>query len=116
MASVTAWQDLYRRMIIRTGTTVQIKRGNGTPVSVRGRVFMTGITVASISELTDTIGQRRPTAIILAEDLDGSAFSVPPIKGDRLIHNTKTFMVTEVDDMTRSVEGERIAYVLILVG
>lgn len=109
---------MYARQMDAHGETLTLSRA-ATTASVRGRIMMAvpgQATEKYTAQITDTIGQRRPTAVILHDDLVSSGFPVPPLKGDRLSRGAKAFMVQEVDDMTRRIAGETIAYQLILAG
>jgi hypothetical protein len=113
-----AARAMYARQIAAHGETLTLARGV-TTASVRGRIMMAvpgQATERFTAQITDTVGQRRPTAVLLAETLDAAGFPVPPARGDTLARGSKKFVVTEVDDMTRRIAGEAVAYQLILAG
>ena len=113
---------MYARQIGANGETLSLIRlapAGATTVSVRGRIMMMFPGQASdrfVSAITDTVSQRRPTAIILHDDLVTGGFPVPPVKGDVVARGSKKFKVTEADDMTRRLAGETVAYQLVLAG
>ena len=101
----------YRRMIDLNGETVTLVHDDfdtgGTSASVRARVsgFKPEELVAGIDQ-----GARR--VIVLAEDVPANCY---PSKNDKILirpgtAQQRTLSVTAVDDSTRRVAGELIAF------
>ena len=103
-----AARAMYARQIDQHGEAMTLSRG-ATTQAVVGRIIHQ---VRVSEDLTDTVSQRNLAAVILAEDLD----DLTPLRGDRLTIGTKTFVVETVDDYTRRIAGELIAYELALAG
>lgn len=99
------------RMLNDLGETVTLKRGAAT-YSVRA--LLMGV---SPSDVVGSVQQSRRKAIVSAEDVEATGFPVPFLpKQDRLIWNGETLVVIAVDDATRRVRGELIAYELGISG
>ena len=116
----TQTRAMYARQLAADGETLTLTRG-ATSVTVRGRIMMMFPGQASdryVASITDSVGQRRPTAVLLAQDLIDGGFPVPPLKGDVVtrVADSKAFRITEPDDMTRRLAGVPIAYQLVLAG
>jgi len=106
---------MYRRHFARSGETVSLVRGFGgdTPVTVAGvRARVMGFTPEELAAGVEA-GERK--VVLLAEDLAATALPVPA-KNDRIVWNGRTLNVVDVDDATRRVAGETIAFDLRVSG
>lgn len=107
----------YRRMLHLVGETVLLRRMTGTtqqsPVDAEVTARVTGY---GPQELVGAIQQGDRKVIVLAADLEGRGWPVPPKKLDRIILRPgadgagETLTVQAVDDSTRRVGGVLIAY------
>lgn len=104
-----AARAMYRRQI-KNGETVTLTRG-ATSVSVRAKPSNN-----APSELVGAIDQRDRFFIVLYDELVAADFPVPPAKGDRLTFAGNTLAVQAVDQATRRVAGEQIAYDIVARG
>lgn len=101
---------MYARLVAATGETVILRRINPaappTDVTVRARV-----TGYSPDELVGAIQQGDRKIIVLAEDIGG--FPVPiREKFDKVVVRGDEIAIEAVDDSTRRIGGELIAYEL----
>mgnify|MGYP000917389492 CR=1 FL=1 len=112
MSGITAAQARsdYRRAIADHGEAMIVRRQPSTDVEVTGirlvgqqNVEMPGTRQSSVRKF-----------LVIADDLAGIAPLQP--NRDRLIWAGKTLVIIEVDDTTRRVAGELIAYELTTVG
>lgn len=104
---------IYRNLADQYGETILLRRYSGTGAarvpadySARGRVvdFQPGELIGGIVQ-----GDRK--AIVLAEDVDGSGIALPIIGGaDKMVVRGKELAIKAVDDNTRRIAGELIAY------
>lgn len=102
---------MYRRQIALNGEEVTLRRivPNAAPINV---TVMARVTGYQPQELTDGIDQGDRKVILLADDVSASGFPVPIKLGgsDKIIVRGRTLNVQSVDDTTRSVAGQVIAY------
>lgn len=105
---------MWRALIDAYGEDVTLQRVSpAASVTVRGRV-----TGWLPEELAGGIAQGTHKVILLAEDVERSAFPMP-IKSrstDRIIAHGKTMMVDTVDDNTARVGSTLIAYLIAATG
>jgi hypothetical protein len=104
------WRDLLNAY----GETVTLQRVNpSVSKAVRGRV--TGF---APEELVGGINQGSRKVILLAEDVEGSAFPIPIKAGstDRIVAHGKTLMINDVDTSTARVGDTLIAYLITATG
>ncbi|CAJ0867131.1 hypothetical protein AMST5_01924 [freshwater sediment metagenome] len=110
MTPAQARQSLAR-MLDAHGETVTLKRGAAS-YCVRARIMG-----ASPSDVTGSVQQLGRKAIVSAEDVEAIEFPTPfRPKQDRLVWNGKTLVISAVDDATRRIQGELVAYELELSG
>lgn len=108
----------YRNMLADLGETIIIRRNNPSPaapteVTVRARVagYQPQDLVGGIKQ-----GDRR--VIVLALDLDASGFPLPLKTGgtDKAVVRGRVLNIGVVDDSTRRVGGELLAYEITATG
>jgi len=94
------------------GETITIRRFTGTGVGrvasdtdVRARV-----TGYDYRELVGTIQQGDRKVIVLYEDLIGAGFAVPVLPTDKIVLRGTMISIVTVDDSTRRLQGELMAY------
>jgi hypothetical protein len=104
----------YAAIMDRVGETVLIRRYSGsgssrtaTDVSVRARVVS-----YDPKELVGGIQQGDAKVIALAEDLDGSAITLPLVKSDKCVVRGRELNIQGSDDNTRRIQGVLVAYEL----
>lgn len=105
----------YRRMMAAEGETVTLRRYSGTGA---GRVYTdyAGLRARVVAfqahELVAGVVQGDRMVILLAEDVADQGVVLPIASGgaDRLIVRGKELSIKAVDDNTRRVAGEVIAY------
>lgn len=102
----------HRRMLGQVGEQITLRRftGSGTnrpyfDVTVTARVV-----AFEPKDLVGGIQQGDRKLIVLAQDLFDAQWPAPPKKGDAAIVRGKTLNVEAVDDNTRRIHGELIAY------
>jgi len=103
------------RQLNAHGTTVTLRRLSGTGAGdydVAARVVR-----ADPSDVVGAVQQLKRKAIVSAEDVETTDFPTPFLpKQDRLVWNSKTLVITAVDDSTRRIGDELIGYELELSG
>ena len=104
----------YRRGLDIAGETIAVRRYSGTGVN---RTYvdtsvMARVTGYSAAELVGGITQGDRRVILLAEDLANSGFSLPLLKTDTIVVRGKEMAMMDLDDSTRRIQGELIAYEL----
>jgi hypothetical protein len=94
------------------GETIVIRRYTGTGVgrvphdtNVRARV-----TGYDYRELVGTIQQGDRRLIVLVDDLIDAGFAVPVTPNDKVVLRGTMISIVTVDDSTRRIQGELIAY------
>lgn len=102
----------YQEAMDAAGETVSVRRYTGTGVGrthvdtdVRARV--TGF---QERELVGTIQQGDRKVIMLVDDLAAGGFALPVTANDKLILRGTMISIVSVDDSTRRLQGELIAY------
>jgi hypothetical protein len=106
-----AARRMYRDQINRHGETVTLLRGTTSSVSVRAR-----IKGYSPQELASGLFQGDRQAIVLAEDVAATGFPEPIQDGDALMVRGTRMNIESVDDSTKRIGSELIAYVLDVKG
>lgn len=108
----------YARMLASSmgpGEALQIQRGFGSGAQtfdVQG--WVTGY---SPDGMAGTVQQGTRKAIILADSVTASGIPLPLVpQSDRLLFAGKALVITAVDEASRRVQGEAIAYELELAG
>jgi len=106
-----ALRDSYRRLVEARGECIQIER-DGSRYGMTAYVSrINPVDVAGI------ITQNIRFALVLADDLEKVSFLIPlKPKQDRFVWNGKTLTIVDIDDGSRRVQGETVAYVLTLAG
>jgi hypothetical protein len=102
----------YRESVDAAGETIKLRRYTGIGTSrvandtnVRARV--TGYTA---NELVGAIQQGDRRVIMLVEDLVNAGFAVPVTANDKIVLRGTMIAIISVDDSTRRIQGELIAY------
>lgn len=108
----------HERMLAKSlgpGETLTLQRGFG--VSAQDFAVQGWITGFAPQEMAGDLQQGRRKAIILASSVVASGVELPIVAGqDRIVFAGKNLAVTSVDEATRRVQGELIAYELELAG
>lgn len=106
-----ALRDSYRRLVEARGEVIQIDRGGS-------RYEMTAfVSRLNPVDVAGVIAQNMRFAMVLADDLARTSFPIPlKPKQDRFVWNGKTLTIVDIDDGSRRVQGETVAYVLTLAG
>lgn len=114
MTPTQARAALARQLAVH-GETVTLRRASGTGAGdydVAARIVM-----ADPSDVVGAVQQLKRKAIVSAEDVETSGFPTPFLpKQDRLVWNSKTLVITAIDDATRRIGGELIGYEMELSG
>lgn len=102
----------YRRMLDQAGEPIFVRRYSGSGTS---RTYLDAEVQARVmgfapGELIGAIQQGDRKIILLVEDLVAAQFSVPPRKGDKAVVRGRELNIEGVDDNTRRVGTELIAY------
>jgi hypothetical protein len=102
----------YRENMDAVGETIAIRRYTGTGVArvpadtdVRARV-----TGYDERELVGTIQQGDRKIIVLVEDLTSAGFAIPVTPNDKVVLRGTMISIVTVDDSTRRIQGELVAY------
>lgn len=102
----------YSRAANAAGETISLRRYTGVGTSrvpadtdVRARVVG-----YQEHELVGTIQQGDRKIIMLVEDLEAAGFSLPVLATDKCVIRGKMLSIVSVDDSTRRIQGELIAY------
>lgn len=102
----------YRENMDAVGETIVIRRYTGTGVgrvphntNVRARV-----TGYDERELVGTVQQGDRKIIMLVEDLITAGFAVPVTPNDKIVLRGSMISIVTVDDSTRRIQGELVAY------
>jgi hypothetical protein len=102
----------YRENMDAVGETIVIRRYTGTgvgrvPADTDVRARVTGY---DERELVGTIQQGDRKIIVLVEDLTNSGFAVPVTPNDKVVLRGTMISIVTVDDSTRRIQGELVAY------
>lgn len=102
----------YREAMDAAGETISIRRFTGTGV---GRTHIDTDARARVTgyqerELVGTINQGDRKIIMLVDDLIDAGFAVPVTPNDKVILRGSMISIVSVDDSTRRIQGELIAY------
>jgi|SRR5262245_10820979 len=102
----------YSANMDAVGETIVIRRFTGTGV---GRVAVdtdvrARVTGYDYRELVGTIQQGDRKLIVLVEDLVNAGFAVPVTPTDKVVLRGTMISIVTVDDSTRRIQGELIAY------
>lgn len=111
-------RDMYRRQLAANGETVTLKRLDASGSEMASADVLARLMGFERAELDSGIAQGVRHAIVLAEDVESSAFPVPFRSGgsDKVVVRGATLNVDVADDSTRRVGGVLIAYDLTLEG
>lgn len=109
----------YRRALPGVGETVTIRRysgvGNARAVAASAEV-RARVVAGDGLQLVGQVQETRRKVIILAEDLAAAAVTLPLRPTDRLAIRGEEVGIVSIDDNTRRVAGELIAYELTVRG
>lgn len=102
---------MYRRLIV-SGEEIKLRRYTGTGASRTFAEYSLRAKVADYMphELVGSIQQGDRNIIALAEDVFASQFPVPITNADEVVVRGKPMRIKSVDDSTRRIAGELIAY------
>lgn len=102
---------MYRRLIV-SGEEIKLRRYTGTGTSRPFADYLLRAKVAGYTpqELVGNIQQGDRNIIALAEDVFAAQFPVPITPNDKVIVRGKELAILSVDDSTRRIGGELIAY------
>jgi hypothetical protein len=94
------------------GETISIRRFTGTGLT---RTFVDTDARARVTgyqerELVGTIQQGDRRIIVLVDDLISAGFAVPVTANDKVMLRGTMISIVSVDDSTRRIQGELIAY------
>lgn len=107
----------YRSAMVDVGWTVKLRRNRppALPVEVDVLARIVGF---KPEELVGPIKQGSSKAIILAEDVEGSAFTLPFVAAglEQVVDGTKVYTVVTADVQTRKMQGVIVAYELVISG
>jgi hypothetical protein len=105
-------RQAYMEAMDDAAETISIRRFTGTGigrthVDTQARARVTGY---QERELTGTIQQGDRRIIMLVDDLIAAGFAVPVTANDKVVLRGTMISIVSVDDSTRRVQGELIAY------
>ena len=108
----------HRRMLNQVGEDVTFRRYTGSGAS---RPYFDATAKARVmefdaAELVGGIIQGDRKLIVLAQDLFDAQWPVPPVKGDKAIVRGRVLNIEAVDDNTRRIAGELVAYEIVVRG
>ena len=104
-------RNMYRRLIA-SGEEIKLRRYTGTGASRPFADYSLRAKVAGYSpeEIVGNIQQGDRNIIALAEDVFNAQFPVPVTPNDKVIVRGKELAIMSIDDSTRRIGGELIAY------
>lgn len=107
---------MYRRMLAASGETVTLRRkarypGDPTDADVLARVID-----ATTDQDDDGLQQGKRKVVVLAEDVPAAFWPLRERGVDRIVLRGAPCVIDFVDDSTRRVGGELIAYELHVIG
>jgi hypothetical protein len=105
-------RQAYSRDVDAVGETIAIRRFTGTgvgriPTDTNVRARVTGY---DERELVGTVQQGDRRLIVIVEDLVNAGFAVPVTPNDKVVLRGTMISIVTVDDSTRRIQGELIAY------
>jgi hypothetical protein len=105
-------RQAYMEAMDDAGESISIRRFTGTGVT---RTYVDTNARARVidyqeRELVGTIQQGDRKIIMLVDDLIAGGFAVPVTANDKVVLRGKMISIVSVDDSTRRVQGELIAY------
>jgi hypothetical protein len=104
----------YRRMLNERGETVEVRRYTGSGPN-RPRFDCSVIAAVVGYDEKDFVGsivQGDRKVILLAEDLIEAQITLPIVSSDKIVVRGKELAIVAVDDNSRRVKGELVAYEL----
>ena len=109
--SPDAARAMYHRLI-QSGEEIKLRRYTGTGTSRPFADYVLRAKVAGYTpeELVGNIQQGDRNIIALAEDVFNAQFPVPITPNDKVIVRGRELDIKAVDDSTRRIGGELIAY------
>lgn len=104
----------HRRMIFQTGEAVSIRRYSGTGGGRTSTDYATRARVMEYQpdEFVGNVKQGDRKLIVLVEDLEATAISLPVVLTDKVVVRGKELAIMALDDNTRRIGGTLIAYEL----
>jgi hypothetical protein len=104
----------HRRFIRQIGETVTLRRysGTGDGRTKRDWTVQARVTGYGPQELVGTIQQGDRKLIVLADDVAACGWRPQLRKGDKVVVRGQELNIEAVDDNTRRIGGELIAYEL----
>ena len=101
---------MYRRMLKLAGSAVELRRGSGDNAS--RCTLKAKLAGYKPQELTGEVQQGDTKVIFMAEDVAAFPLPIKAKSTDAIYLDGRKMTVQAVDDMTRRVGGESIAYEL----
>ncbi len=107
-----AARAMYARLIASSGEEIKLRRYTGTGASRPFSDYSLRAKVAGYApeEIVGNIQQGDRNIVALAEDVFNAQFPVPVKLDDKVIVRGKELAILAVDDSTRRIGGELIAY------
>jgi hypothetical protein len=102
----------YSRDMDAVGETIIVRRytGIGTGRIAHDTNVRARVSGYSERELVGTIQQGDRKIIMLVSDLEDAGFAVPVVPTDKIMLRGAMLSILTVDDSTRRIQGELIAY------
>ena len=104
-------RGMYLRLIA-SGEEIRLRRYTGTGAARPFADYRVRAKVAGYApeQLVGAIQQGDRTVIVLAADVSAAQFPVPITSSDKVIVRGRELAIQSVDDSTRRVGGELVAY------
>lgn len=111
-------QAAYRRMMGQRGETVIMRRYTGSdyPRTATDAAVTAVVAANDQAQLAGSLQQGERRLIVLAEDLAAASWPEPPRKNDKVVVRGKELNIEAVDDNSRRIAGQLLAYELVVVG
>ncbi len=108
----------YRKSMVEVGWTVKLKRNRPSPAAAIEIDVLARITGFQPDELTANMKQGDAMALVLAEDVEGTAFTLPFIAGgmEKIVDGTKVYNIQSANVNTRKIQGVAVAYEISISG
>ncbi|SDC06653.1 hypothetical protein SAMN05216337_1001169 [Bradyrhizobium brasilense] len=109
-----AARQSYRRALSQAGGIVTVRRyyGSGSPRSKHERDCLGKEASYQPSEIVGSILQGDWMIILLAEDLEAGAVTLPLLPTDKVVVRGKELTIAGIDDKKRRISGVLCAYEL----
>lgn len=104
----------YRTEVGRVGETVTIRRyyGSGSPRAKYEKAALARVNAYAVDQLIGSIVQGDQKVILLAEDLETGAVTLPLLISDKVVVRGRELQIVSIDANTRRVGGTLCAYEL----